>query len=37
MAENGITAGKDAQRFIPNDLYTRAQMVTFLYRAYQGK
>ncbi len=30
--EQGITDGKDAQHFAPNDDCTRAQIVTFLYR-----
>ena len=32
--ENGITAGKDATHFEPKSNCTRAQVVTFLYRAY---
>jgi len=32
-AENGITGGKDATHFAPNDTCTRAQAVTFLWRA----
>ena len=34
-AEKGITNGKDATHFCPNDKCTRAQIVTFLYR-YEG-
>ena len=30
--ENGITTGKTATTFLPNDTCTRAQIVTFLYR-----
>ena len=30
--ENGITTGKTATRFAPNDTCTRGQGVTFLYR-----
>lgn len=36
-AEQGITNGTDATHFSPNAVCTRAQIVTFLYRAYQGK
>ena len=32
--ENGITAGKDETHFAPKANCTRAQVVTFLYRAY---
>lgn len=32
-AENGITGGTDAVHFSPNAGCTRAQIVTFLYRA----
>ena len=35
--ENGITAGVGGGRFDPNSTCTRAQIVTFLFRAYQGK
>lgn len=31
--ENGITEGKDATHFLPNDNCSRANVVTFLYRA----
>ncbi len=31
--ENGITSGTDAEHFSPNQVCTRAQMVTFLWRA----
>ena len=31
--ENGITTGKTATTFLPDDTCTRAQIVTFLYRA----
>lgn len=34
---SAVTKGTSATTFSPNDLCTRAQMVTFLYRAYQGK
>ncbi len=34
-SQNGITAGKTATTFAPNDTCTRAQIVTFLYR-YKG-
>ena len=34
--ENGITTGKSATRFAPKDTITRAEFVTFLWRA-QGK
>ena len=33
--ETGITTGVDAQHFGPDGLCNRAQMVTFLYRAYK--
>ena len=33
----GITNGTSAETFSPEDPCTRAQIVTFLYRAYQGK
>ena len=32
--ENGITEGVDAEHFAPGKLCNRAQIVTFLYRAY---
>ena len=35
--ENGVTNGTSAATFNPNNGCTRAQIVTFLYRAYQGK
>ena len=35
--ENGVTNGTSAATFSPNNGCTRAQIVTFLYRAYQGK
>ena len=35
--ENGITAGTSKTKFSPNDTCTRAQIVTFLYRALAGK
>ena len=35
--ENGVTNGTSASTFSPNAGCTRAQIVTFLYRAYQGK
>ena len=35
--QNGVTAGTSATTFAPNATCTRAQVVTFLYRAYQGK
>ena len=35
--ENGVTSGTSASAFSPNAGCTRAQIVTFLYRAYQGK
>ena len=35
--ENGVTNGTSATTFSPNNGCTRAQIVTFLYRAYQGK
>ena len=35
--ENGVTNGTSATTFSPVDGCTRAQIVTFLYRAYQGK
>lgn len=35
--ENGVTNGTSATTFSPADGCTRAQIVTFLYRAYQGK
>ena len=33
-AENGITIGKSADTFAPNDICTRAEVVTFLYRSF---
>ena len=30
--ENGITAGKSATSFAPNDVCTRAEVMTFLYK-----
>ena len=35
--ESGVTNGTSASTFSPNTGCTRAQIVTFLYRAYQGK
>ena len=35
--ENGVTNGTSASTFSPNAGCTRAQIVTFLYRAYQSK
>ena len=35
--ENGITNGMTETTFAPNATCTRGQIVTFLYRAYQGK
>ena len=35
--ENGVTNGTSATTFSPADGCTRAQIVTFLYRAYQSK
>ena len=35
--ENGVTNGTTDSTFSPNSGCTRAQIVTFLYRAYQGK
>lgn len=35
--ENGVTNGMGDDRFAPNRHCTRAQIVTFLYRAYNGK
>ena len=35
--ESGVTNGTTDSTFSPNNSYTRAQIVTFLYRAYQGK
>ena len=35
--ENGITTGTTTSTFSPDATCTRAQIVTFLYRAYQGK
>jgi hypothetical protein len=33
--ENGITAGKDATHFCPDDPCTRGEMVCFLKRLYE--
>ena len=35
--ENGVTNGTSATTFSPSNGCTRAQIVTFLFRAYQGK
>ena len=35
--EKGVTTGTSATTFSPDAACTRAQIVTFLYRAYQGK
>lgn len=35
--ESGVTNGTSASTFSPNNGCTRAQIVTFLFRAYQGK
>lgn len=35
--ENGVTNGTSAATFNPNNGCTRAQIVTFLFRTYQGK
>ena len=35
--ENGVTNGIGGELFGPNNSCTRAQIVTFLFRAYQGK
>lgn len=35
--ENGITNGMTETTFAPDATCTRGQIVTFLYRAYQGK
>ena len=35
--ENGVTSGTSASAFSPNAGCTRAQIVTFLFRTYQGK
>ena len=35
--ENGVTNGTSASTFSPNAGCTRAQIVTFLFRTYQGK
>ena len=35
--EKGVTEGTSATTFSPDAACTRAQIVTFLYRAYQGK
>ena len=36
-AENGVTSGTSATKFSPNDVCTRGQIVTFLWRAQSGK
>lgn len=36
-AEQGITNGTSSMTFSPNEICTRGQIVTFLYRGYQGK
>lgn len=36
-AEQGITNGTSSTTFGPNEICTRGQIVTFLYRGYQGK
>ena len=36
-AEQGLTTGTSSTTFSPNDTCTRGQIVTFLYRGYQGK
>ena len=36
-AENGITGGVDDTHFAPNATCTRAQIVTFIYRALADK
>ena len=33
-AENDVTSGVGGKRFAPDQTCTRAQIVTFLYRAY---
>lgn len=35
--QHSITSGTSATTFSPDAPCTRAQIVTFLYRAYQGK
>lgn len=35
--EKGVTDGVGGGKFAPDDFCTRGQIVTFLYRAYQGK
>ena len=35
--ENGITTGTGSDKFSPDDTCTRAQIVTFLFRAYQDQ
>ena len=35
--DKGITTGTSSTTFSPNDTCTRGQIVTFLYRGYQGK
>ena len=34
---NNVTNGTSSTTFSPDDNCTRGQIVTFLYRAYQGK
>jgi len=36
-AESGVTSGTSATKFSPNDVCTRGQIVTFLWRAQSGK
>ena len=36
-AQNGVTTGTSATKFSPNDVCSRAQVVTFLYRALDGQ
>ena len=36
-ADKGITNGKTANTFVPNEACTRGQMVTFLYRNWQAQ
>ena len=35
--EQGVTKGMTATTFCPNNTCTRGQIVTFLYRAMEGK
>lgn len=37
VVENGVTNGTTASTFSPSNGCTRAQIVTFLFRTYQGK